>query len=42
MNLGDDHKTRFWYFLGVFSIEISDEHPVAFIRDTPPGFILLI
>ena len=37
MNLGDAHKTRFWYLLGVFS-KISDKHPRHFYKglNTPP------
>ena len=35
MNLGDSHKTRFWYLLEVFS-KFSDEHPRHFIRGVPP------
>ena len=36
MNLGHAHKTRFWYFLGVFS-KFSDEHPLHFYTGvTPP------
>ena len=36
MKLGQAHKTRFWYRLGVFS-KFSDEHPRHLYRGVPPG-----
>ena len=36
MKLGQAHKTRFWYRLGVFS-KFSDEHPHHLYRGVPPG-----
>ena len=33
MKLGQAHKTRFWYLLGVFSTSI----PVTFIWEFPPA-----
>ena len=35
MNLGQAHKKRFWYLLGVLS-KFSDEHPRHFYRGVPP------
>ena len=35
MNLGQVHKTRFWYLLGVSS-KFSDEHPLHFDRGVAP------
>ena len=34
--MGQAHKTRFWYRLGVFS-KFSDEHPRHLYRGVPPG-----
>ena len=36
MKLGQAHKTRFWYRLGVFS-KFSDEQPRHLYRGVPPG-----
>ena len=36
MKLGQAHKTRFWYRLGVFS-KFSDEHPRHLYKGVPPG-----
>ena len=36
MNLGQAHKTGFWYLLVMFS-KFSDEHPRHFYRGVPPG-----
>ena len=35
MNLGQAHKTRFWYLLGVFS-KFPTSTPVTFIGEYPP------
>ena len=36
MNLGQVHKTRFWYLIGEFS-KFSDEYHRHFYRGAPPG-----
>ena len=40
MNLGQAHKTRFWYLLGVFS-KFFDEQPrqLNFIGEYPPHIL---
>ena len=38
MNLGQAHKTRFWYLLGVLSKFFDEQHrPFNFIGEYPPG-----